>query len=61
MDQERNAVNEILMDLDSFRRWAASNPKFKAIPDGLVLQQITEEEWTAERRLTMPYHPNRTE
>ena len=47
VDQERQAVNEILMDLDSFRRWAASNPKFKALPDGLVLQQITEEEWTA--------------
>ena len=47
VDQERQAVNEILMDLDSFRRSAASNPKFKALPDGLILQQITEEEWTA--------------
>lgn len=47
VDTERKQFKETLTNIENFRRFALNNPKFKALPDGQVVQQITEEEWLA--------------
>ena len=47
VEQERKQVEDTLTNIESFRQFAANNPKFKALPDGRVLQQISEDEWIA--------------
>ena len=45
VDTERKQFTETLINIENFRKFAINNPKFKALPDGQVIQQITEEEW----------------
>ena len=45
IDAERQAFEDTLTNIESYRQFAANNPKFQALPDGRVMQQITEEEW----------------
>lgn len=47
VDSQRQAVQETLTSLDSFRRWASQNPKIKALADGTLVRQATEDEWIA--------------
>ena len=47
VDQERKQVEETLTNIENFRRWAASNPPVKALPDGRLIRQATEDEWIA--------------
>jgi hypothetical protein len=45
IDAERQAVEDTLTSIENYRQFAANNPKFQALSDGRVMQQITEEEW----------------
>jgi hypothetical protein len=47
VDQERKQVEETLTNIENFRQWAASNPPVKALPDGTLMRQATEDEWIA--------------
>ena len=47
IETERKQFTETLINIENFRRFASNNPKFTALPDGQVIQQITEEEWLA--------------
>jgi len=47
VDTERKQFTETLINIENFRKFAINNPKFKALPDGQVIQQITEDEWLA--------------
>ena len=47
VDQERKQVEETLTNIENFRRWASSNPPVKALPDGRLMRQATEQEWIA--------------
>ena len=45
VDKEREAVKNALKSLDDYRAFSAANPKFQALPNGTVLQQISEQEF----------------
>ena len=45
VDLERKQVEDTLTNIESFRQWASSNPPFKALPDGRLMRQATEQEW----------------
>ena len=47
VDQERQVFEETLTNIENFRQWAASNPPVKALPDGRLMRQATEDEWIA--------------
>jgi hypothetical protein len=47
IDSERQEFTETLTNIENFRRWAASNPPIKALPDGRLMRQATEDEWIA--------------
>jgi len=47
VDQERQAFEETLTNIENFRQWAASNPPVTALPDGTLMRQATEQEWIA--------------
>ena len=47
VEQERQVFEETLTNIENFRQWAASNPPVKALPDGTLMRQATEQEWIA--------------
>ena len=47
VDQERQVFEETLTNIENFRQWAASNPPFKALPDGTLMRQAIEQECIA--------------
>ena len=47
IDADLQEFTDTLTNIESFRRWAASNPPVKALPDGRLMRQATEQEWIA--------------
>ena len=47
IDADPQEFTETLTNIENFRRWAASNPPVKALPDGRLMRQATEQEWIA--------------
>jgi len=44
VDADLQEFNETLTNIENFRQWAASNPPFKALPDGTLMRQAIEQE-----------------
>ena len=47
IDADLQEFTDTLTNIENFRRWAASNPPVKALPDGRLMRQATEQEWIA--------------
>ena len=47
IDADLQEFTDTLTNIENFRRWAASNPPVKALPDGRLMRQATEDEWIA--------------
>ena len=47
VDADLKKITDTLTNIEHFRRWAASNPAVKALPDGGLKRQATEDEWIA--------------
>jgi hypothetical protein len=47
IDAERQEFTDTLTNIENFRQWAATNPPVKALPDGRLMRQATEDEWIA--------------
>ena len=47
IDADLQEFTDTLTNIESFRQWAASNPPVKALPDGRLMRQATEDEWIA--------------
>ena len=45
VDIQRQAVQDTLTNLEDFRRWASQNPPIKALANGTLIRQATEQEW----------------
>jgi hypothetical protein len=50
VDIQRQAVQDTLTSLEDFRRWASQNPKIKALANGTLVRQATEQEWITKAR-----------
>ena len=47
IDADLQEFTDTLTNIENFRRWAARNPPVKALPDGRLMRQATEDEWIA--------------
>ena len=47
IDANLQEFTDTLTNIENFRRFAASNPPVKALPDGRLMRQATEQEWIA--------------